>query len=256
MAVLRGVAGEIASVVTHLVRYPTAIGRQWVAPADGLSPGHCEPIVLVPGLADNFAVFTGLRRALDGCGAGPVVSYGYSPLLGDVRSAATDLARHVEQVCAVTGARRVNLVGHSLGGLIARYYVQRLGGHSRVRSVVTVATPHRGTLTAWLLSPLPLVRQLRPGSDLLAELAAPAPGCSTRFVTFSSDADAVILPARNAQIEHPDLAVHNLVVPGLGHLTLPGHRLVVDGICTLLGPAAAADAPAEPVESAPVERTA
>lgn len=256
MAVLRAVAGEIASVVTHLVRYPTGVGRRWAVPAGGPRPESSEPIVLVPGLADNFAVFTGLRRALEGCGAGPVVSFGYSPLLGDVRSAATDLADHVERLCEVTGAPRVNLVGHSLGGLIARYYVQRLGGHTRVHSVVTVATPHRGTVTAWLLSPLPLVRQLRPGSDLLAELAAPSPGCATRFVTFSSDADAVILPARHAQIEHPDLTVRNLVVPGLGHLTLPGHRLVVNSICALLGPAAAANPPAEPYDAAPVERSA
>jgi triacylglycerol lipase len=125
-------------------------------------------------------------------------------------------------------------VAHSLGGLIARYYVQRLGGHARVELVVTVATPHRGTMAAWLLPPLPLVRQLRPGSELYAELAEPAPACRTRFVTFSSRDDAVILPAGNGQLDHLDLPSHNIVLPGMGHFTLPGHRLVIDEICQLL----------------------
>lgn len=256
MTVLRAVASEIASVVTHLARYPTGFGRRWAVSTGGGRSERSEPIVLIPGLADNAAVFTVLRRALDGCGTGPVVSFGYSPFLGDVRSAAADLAEYVEQLCEATGAPRVNLVGHSLGGLIARYYVQLLGGHARVNLVVTVATPHSGTVTAWLLSPVPLVRQLRPGSDLLSELAAPAPECGTRFVTFSSNADALILPTRHAQIVHPDLAVQNVVVPGVGHLTLPGHRQVVAQICFLLGPAANLTEPGSTGEGPPVSRSA
>jgi hypothetical protein len=130
-------------------------------------------------------------------------------------------------------------VGHSLGGLIARYYVQRLGGDARVDLVVTVATPHRGTMAAWLLPPLPLARQLRPDSALYAELAEPAPECRTRFVTFSSGGDAVIVPARNGQLDHPDLPTRNVVLPGMGHFTLADHRLVLDEICQLLAASSA-----------------
>lgn len=154
MTVLHVVANEIASVVTHLARYPTGIGRQWVASGSQSQPGTAKPIVLIPGLADNLSVFTALRRALENNGAGPVVSFGYSPFITDARTAATALAAHVEQLCADTGASRVDLVGHSLGGLIARYYVQCLGGNTRVDTVATVATPHGGTVTAWLLSRL------------------------------------------------------------------------------------------------------
>ena len=237
MTVLRTVATELSSVVTHLLRYPTGLRRPGVA-ANLAAGGSAEPIVLVPGLADNVAVFTRLRPALEDCGVGPVVAFAYTPV-GDVRSIAAKLAEQVEQLCVITGASRVRLVGHSLGGLIARYYVQRLGGDARVDLVVTVATPHRGTIAAWLLPPLPLVRQLRPDSELYAELAEPAPTCRTRFVTFSSSEDAVILPARNGQLDHQDLPARNVVLPGMGHFTLAEHRLVIDEICQLLAAPAA-----------------
>lgn len=148
MTVLATVAGEIASVVTHLARYPSEIGRRWVATTDRPPHEAPEPIVLLPAWPTT-------RRCSPGCGArwrtavpARVVSFGYSPLLRDVRAAASDLAGHVERLCEVTGAGRVSFVGHSLGGLIARYHVQRLGGHTRVDAVVTVATPHGGTLAA------------------------------------------------------------------------------------------------------------
>ncbi|MDQ0377811.1 lipase family alpha/beta hydrolase [Amycolatopsis thermophila] len=240
---LRTVAGEIASAVTHAVRYPAGIGRRWaIHPARrSAPPGDVRPLVVLPGLADNTAIFTNLKVALDRCGAGPIVSFSYSLLLRDVRSAAARLSEQVEQLCEVTGAAKLDLVGHSLGGLIARYYVQRLGGHHRVGTVVTVGTPHGGTVAAWLLSPMPLARQLRPGSDLLTELTRPAPHCTTKFVTFSSDGDELILPSRHGRFEHPDLEVRNVVLPGVGHLALAAHRQVVEEICALFGPVGATD---------------
>ncbi|GAB3584133.1 alpha/beta fold hydrolase [Amycolatopsis endophytica] len=244
MTVLRTVAGEIASVVTHAMRYPAGIRRRWALPP---TPGNTtfavpgRPLVVLPGLADNTAIFTDLKIALDRCGAGPVVSFSYSLLLHDVRSAASRLAEQIEQLCEVTGAPKLDLVGHSLGGLIARYYVQRLGGHQRIGTAVTVGTPHGGTVAAWLLSPMPLARQLRPGSDLLTELARPAPQCTTKFVTFSGDGDELVLPARNGRFEHPDLQVRNVVLPGVGHLALAAHRQVVEEICAMFGPVAADD---------------
>lgn len=228
---LRDVATELASVVHHLARYPAGFGHRW-----SMSERARRPLVVLPGLADNAAVFTDLKAALQTCGAGPVVSFGYSPLLGRVQTAAARLADQVDQLCVISGETQVDLVGHSLGGLIARYYVQRLGGHARVPTVVTIGTPHRGTIAARLPSPLPLVRQLRPGSDLLTELAEPAPDCATRFVAYAGDCDQVVLPSRSGLIDHPDLDVRNVVVRGAGHLTLAVHHQVITEICALFRP--------------------
>ena len=64
-----------------------------------------------------------------------------------------------------------------MGGLVARYYVQRMGGDQRVHTLVTLGTPHSGTYAARLV-PHPVARQLRPGSELIAELAEPAPAAA------------------------------------------------------------------------------
>ena len=110
----------------------------------------------------------------------------------------------IDRLSVESGYERIHVIGHSLGGLIARYYVQRLGGDQRVHSLITLGTPHSGTLLARAGQALPLVRQLAPGSELLNELAEPAT-CSTRFVAFYSDLDHVVVPSRNARIDHPDL---------------------------------------------------
>jgi pimeloyl-ACP methyl ester carboxylesterase len=241
---LRHLAAEFASVVNHLMRYPSGIGHRWE-----MTRQARRPLVVLPGLADNTSVFTDLKTALEACGAGPVVSFSYSPLLAEVQTAAARLADQLEQLCVISGDQQVDLVGHSLGGLIARYYVQRLGGHTRVGTTVTIGAPHGGTIAARLPSPLPLVRQLRPGSDLLTELAEPAPGCTTRFVAFAGDCDQVVLPSRNGLLDHPDLDVRNVLIPGAGHLALAVHRQVITEICGLFGPRDA-------VEVVPVQRSA
>lgn len=123
-------------------------------------------------------------------GRRPFVPIGYNAFSLDIRTAARGLGYQVELVCARSAGRPVVLIGYSLGGLIARYYVQRLGRDAFVPLVITLATPHGGTATvsasaehfgrrretALLASPHPLLRQLRPGSELLIELAEPTTG--------------------------------------------------------------------------------
>ncbi|NIY66251.1 hypothetical protein SMALB_4271 [Streptomyces malaysiensis] len=65
--------------------------------------------------------------------------------------------RQVEEVCARTSHSQRDVIGHNLGGLIARHYVQRLGGDTRAHTLVTLGTPHAGTRIAPLLS-APVVR--------------------------------------------------------------------------------------------------
>lgn len=124
---------------------------------------------------------------------------------------------------ATTSSRGLPLsgIGHSLGGLVARYFVQRLGGDASVHTLVTLGTPHHGTTLARAAPFLPLVRQLRPNSDVIRELAEPAAACLTRFIAFHSDLDHLVLPHRNARLEHRDLNVRNVAVRGIGHMSMP-----------------------------------
>ncbi|MEU5213478.1 alpha/beta fold hydrolase [Streptomyces sp. NPDC020742] len=257
---LRSTVMELAVLAGHLLLYPTGISQERPLPRPAPPPpggsahgrpataaGHPDtdgppplllptegrahpPVLLLHGFIDNRSVFVLLRRSLLRHGWRHVEALNYSPLTCDLRKAAELLGRHVEEVCARTGHRRVDVVGHSLGGLIARYYVQRLGGESRVRTLVTLGTPHSGTRIAPLMSAHPLVRQMRPDSEVIAELSLPAPNCRTQCVAFWSEEDQVMIPATTARIDHPDLLAHNVHVAGVGHLALPINGTVAAGI--------------------------
>ncbi|MFE5299766.1 lipase family alpha/beta hydrolase [Streptomyces sp. NPDC056632] len=226
---------ELAVLAGHLFLYPSGLitERRRTTPS-GVPGSGPRPVVLLHGFVDNRSVFVLLRRALARHGRDRVESVNYSPLTCDLRTAAELLGRHVEEVLARTGHREVDLVGHSLGGLIARYYVQRLGGDARVRTLVMLGTPHSGTTFVPLADAHPLVRQMRPGSEVLRELAGPAVGCRTRFVSFWSDLDQVMIPVETARLDHPDLVAHNVRVSGVGHLALPVHPTVAAGILEAL----------------------
>ncbi|MGW0939482.1 esterase/lipase family protein [Streptomyces sp. NPDC002666] len=260
-ALLRATALELVVFAGHALLYPTGItgerhpatgtstgtatgtttgtaGHPGPAPVSApagttaLPTGHPDrpPVVLLHGFIDNRSVFVLLRRSLARHGWHHLESLNYSPLTCDIRTAAELLGRHIEEICARTGHREVDIVGHSLGGLIARYYVQRLGGDRRVRTLVTLGTPHGGTAVAPLAGAHPIVRQMRSGSAPIEELRLPAPGCRTRFVSFWSELDQVIVPVEAACIDHPDLDVVNVRVTGVGHLALPVHPAVAAGI--------------------------
>lgn len=231
---------EAAWISAHLLLYPWGTRREVAAPihhrvddfgpvARGRLVGNVAnadvPVLLVHGLVDNRSVFTVLRRALGRRGFGHVLTMNYSVFTQDVRQAALELGSVVERLCDRTGHDRIHVIGHSLGGLVARYYVQRLGGDVRVASLVTLGTPHGGT--AWSrfaprwLPPASIIAQLRPDSPVLGELEQPAPTCQTSILAVYSDLDQLVVPAQAGRCEHPDLDVMNVMVRGIGHMSLP-----------------------------------
>ncbi|MGW2043910.1 esterase/lipase family protein [Streptomyces sp. NPDC001858] len=243
LTLLKATALDLAILAGHLLLYPSGIAQERrgaahpaLAGPSGEEPAQLPtqaappPVVLLHGFIDNRSVFVLLRRSLAQHGRHRVESLNYSPLTCDIRTAAELLGRHIEEICERTGSPQVDVVGHSLGGLIARYYVQRLGGDVRVRTLVTLGTPHSGTRVAPLANAHPIVRQMRPGSQVIEELSRPAPGCRTHFVSFWSDLDHLMDPLETACVDHPDLLAQNVRVTGIGHLALPVHPAVATGI--------------------------
>lgn len=267
---VRGLAVEWAWLAAHLAVYPAGLLREQLSDTAGyrtdalplqqrsLVVADIEaagtPILLLHGIMDNRSVFTVFRRTLRRRGFGVVHAVNYSLLTGDIRAAAHQLSGHVEQLRERTGAEKVHIVGHSLGGMIARYYVQRMGGAAAVDTLVTLGSPHRGTIAAHLM-PTPLGRQLRPGSDVLEELARPAPGCSTRFLVVWSRMDQMVLPQRNARLTHPDLDVEEFQMSDVGHLSLPIDPRAVHWVTTTLSRKARGRHPFRPGHSASIVRS-
>ena len=152
-----------------------------------------NPILLLHGIDDTAEKMARLGAHLSSkgwiCGAMTMTpSDGSRPL--DVL--AQQVAKGIEKQF---GAQTIDLVAFSMGGMIARYYLQRLGGLERVKRFVTICTPHHGTLTA-RLSSNPVAKQLRPGSDFLADLDRDVQSLSKLIVTsIYTPFDLMIVPS-------------------------------------------------------------
>lgn len=149
------------------------------------------------GFWDTGSVFWAMARDLRAAGFIP-----HHPTLRprDGRLGLEDLARKLAQEVEsrVPAGEKCALVGFSMGTLVSRYYLQRLGGMERVHTFFSIAGPHAGTRTAYLY-PGQATREMRPDSDLLRELNADI-GVLSPLPVFSywTPYDFMILPARSS----------------------------------------------------------
>lgn len=169
------------------------------------------PVALVPGFALNRGTTWLLAEYLRRCGWRWVHRVNNRPVNTTVHALARRLADEVAVLRAASGADRVDLVGHSMGGVVAAYYINELGGHRYVRRLVTLGTPWRGTrqhVFGWWKE----ARDLAPGCDTLAKVL-PVKVPTTSIWSLS---DQIVLPPQSSAA--PGLAgVH---LPHIGHLDL------------------------------------
>src|SRR3954467_8000942 len=160
------------SYLRHLVR-GNRIRRG--AAFDELTP-EAPPVLIVHGfLGTRGSMFMLERRLVEDGFVG--VSFNLGTLnTRDIRRSAFLIHRKIERILAQTPSQRIDVIGHSMGGLIGLYYVKKLGGHARVRKLIMMGTPVRGTWAAlmgvmtlglWSTSSW----QLLPRSRFLDELA-------------------------------------------------------------------------------------
>lgn len=168
-------------------------------------------VVLVHGCFSNSAALLPLRAYLKAHGVGQILAYDY-PARQGLEPAALGLRSFLRQ--HVRGGR-IDLVCHSFGGLVARAYLQYLGGARRVDQCLTLGTPHRGTYNAyWLASRVG--RELRPDSPMLAKLAATRGNADrVRFLSIVAGSDNIVIP-RVFGKDQEDV----LHLPGVGHVGL------------------------------------
>jgi triacylglycerol lipase len=127
-----------------------------------------NPVLLVHGLYDTVAKFEVLSAYLDQLGWS-VHSLNLQP--NDGFAPLNDLAEQVADYVDQTfeSGQSIDLLGFSMGRLVTRYYLQRLGGVERIKRYITISAPNNGTLTAYSL-PLKGIRQMRMNSPFLQDL--------------------------------------------------------------------------------------
>lgn len=191
--------------------------------------GLSETTILIPGFNNDETFLNSLEVALQQEGfavrcLSPQPSNGDAP----IEVLAFQLAEQIS--AALPSGQPLNLFGFSMGGLICRTYLQYFGGLARTRRLVTLATPHRGTYTAYLFK-RPACFQMRPGSAFLTRLNADlSPLEQVSFTSIWTPLDLTIVPA-----DHSILPVGEMVpIVSPFHVTLPLDPRVVREIAAAL----------------------
>lgn len=248
-------ARELRSAVTAGVLYPlgavdTALGAvvehvAGVVASTGDRTEEATPVVLVHGYGSIKSHWLTLQVALRRIGVSDVTAINYNAWRDDIREIAAQLVAHVDDVLERTGATKVNLVGHSMGGLVIRHAVDVLGLHDRVDRAVTIATPHGGSAFAYLAGVVPGQRpvthaaaQMRPGSRFLRTLDRAArenTASRVRWTALYSTGDFIVA-GRAAKLRTPDAT--NIRVDADGHVAVLMSPTVVRTVCEVLADAA------------------
>src|SRR3954471_954948 len=211
------------------------------------SAAHPRPVVLVHGTfansVDNWLALVPYLENRDYC----VFSFDYGQLsgvplfygLGPIDKSAEQLKTFVDKVLAATGAPETDLVGHSQGGMMPRYYLRFLGGAAKVNALVGIAPDNHGTDLNGLANLLPyfpgaadLLSKATPGladqmagSAFLTKLSAggdTVPG--VHYTVIATKHDEVVTPYSSQFLSGSD--VHNVLIQNLCPLDLSEHVLL------------------------------
>ncbi|MFF4089652.1 esterase/lipase family protein [Streptomyces nigra] len=211
------------------------------------SAAHPRPVVLVHGTfansVDNWLFLAPYLTDRGYC----VFSLDYGQLpgvpffnaLGPIDKSAEQLSAFVDKVLAATGAGKADLVGHSQGGMMPRYYLKFLGGAPKVNALVGIAPNNHGTTLSGLANLLPyfpgagdllnaatpaLAQQVA-GSDFMERLNAggdTVPG--VRYTVIATKYDEVVTPYRTQFLSGS--SVTNVLIQDKCALDLSEHALV------------------------------
>ncbi|MCM8595540.1 triacylglycerol lipase [Accumulibacter sp.] len=238
---LRMVCGEYAAFVfSFLVLFPL---ERWTMASDRLDPPSGRrrlPVLLVHGYGCSRAAWWWLRRRIEAAGWN-VATISLEPVYTSIDDYIEPLARRVDAVLAATGADRLVLVGHSMGGLVARAYLQRHGS-SRTARLITLGTPHQGSELAYIGFGAN-ARQMEPGSAWLQALASPTTVLDT--VVIYSPHDNFVMPQRRLLLPGARLQA----IEGLGHLAMLYSPRVATALLAALADDGSGSAAARPAAS-------
>jgi pimeloyl-ACP methyl ester carboxylesterase len=204
---------------------------------EGATP-QAPPVLIIHGFLGTRGSMFMLERRLVEDGF-VVVSFNLGTLnTRDIRRSAFLIHRKIERILAQTPSQRIDIIGHSMGGLIGLYYVKKLGGHARVRKLIMMGTPVRGTWAAmmgvvllglWSTSSW----QLLPRSRFLDELAQGPTPAGVEVHTISAARDWVVpLPttrltgatATTVPLGHSSLVVSEEVYRRVVHALRPPYE--------------------------------
>ncbi len=116
--------------------------------------------------------------------------------VGSIEEYAEELKEYVEDI----ETDKVDIIAHSMGGLVSRWYIEELEGEKNVENLVTLGTPHQGTYTAYVACFTPGASEMVPGSSLLEKLNEDDLAEDVNYTAVWNRYDEAIIPSENAKI--------------------------------------------------------
>ena len=221
---LRMIVAEWGAFIANFVVL-SPFENLWMGP-DRLRPSaERPPLLMVHGYGCSRAAWWWLRHRLEAHGW-VVATINLEPIYNDIEHYVDSLARRIDEVLAATGASRLILVGHSMGGLVIRAYLRRHGA-DKVSRVVTLGTPYGGSELARIGFGAN-GRQMVPGNDWLVRLAEYTQPVET--TTIFSPHDNYVMPQTNLSLA----GAQHRTLDGLGHLAMLYSPCVADALLDAL----------------------
>lgn len=199
-----------------------------LARPDKDASGPC--VVFIHGLYNNPAVWLAWRRWFRQAGLPRQYCPRYESLRQDFMPAMRGVAAQVRAIMKENPDRPLILVGHSLGGVIARRLLAEEDIATRVAACVTVGAPHRGS-SLGALGFGRLVDDLHPTSEVMLALQAFTPAVPTPALSLRSNVDAMVLPVDNSR-PPAGSGFQDVETPTCGHVQFLYHpgvaRMAID----------------------------
>lgn len=176
----------------------------------GAGPAGDTPILLVHGWGANSACFIAVQLWLKLRGYKNVYAVSYTPPVIRAEKLARQLAVHIDKALAATGAQKVHIVAHSMGGLLTRHAIKNLGMAGKIDKVVTLGSPHMGSKLAGLVPGGGNIPQMRYRSEFCRELGEGGltPGKDVRYFSIYSEFDNFVLPNHSSVLDGNAQNVH------------------------------------------------
>lgn len=185
--------------------------------ASSFDPASSDPIVFVHGWNGSGSDWNTMagRFEADGWPASHLDQWNYDSHRSNVTTA-HELADEIDRVLAATGADKVDVVTHSMGGLSSRYYAKELGGAAKIDAWVSLGGPNHGTTSANACFDTSC-QEMRIGSDFLTGLNSgdETPG-GARYATWWSPCDNIINPDSSVSLS----GARNTETACMSHLAL------------------------------------
>ncbi len=182
------------------------------------------PVLLLHGYGCNSGYWAHLTPRLDAAQISHA-TLDLAPVTAPIDAYVPLVEQGVQDLLAATGAERVIIVAHSMGGLVARAWM-RTYGSGRVARVITLGTPHHGTsLASFGIGANAL--QMRLGGAWLHELAASESAATRALITsIYSHHDNIVAPQTSSELD----GARNLAFGGIGHVALGASRQILDAL--------------------------